>query len=41
LVELESFIETTQIDELMVASAVYEHEARLHSYEILGKLNKE
>ena len=30
----------SQIDELMVASAVYEHEARVHSYEILGKLNK-
>jgi luciferase family oxidoreductase group 1 len=39
--ELENFIEITQIDELMVASAVYEHEARLHSYEILGQLNKE
>ena len=38
--ELENFIEITQIDELMVATAVYEHEARLHSYEILGKLNK-
>lgn len=38
--ELESFIEITQIDELMVTTAVYEHEARLHSYEILAKLNK-
>ncbi|RVT75355.1 LLM class flavin-dependent oxidoreductase [Flavobacterium sufflavum] len=38
--ELEKFIEITQIDELMVATAVYEHEARLHSYEILGELNK-
>ncbi|HTG66906.1 MAG TPA: MsnO8 family LLM class oxidoreductase, partial [Flavobacterium sp.] len=38
--ELENFIEITQIDELMVATAVYEHEARLHSYEILEKLNK-
>jgi luciferase family oxidoreductase group 1 len=39
--ELENFIEITQIDELMVATAVYEHEARLHSYEILAQLNKE
>lgn len=39
--DLNKFIEITQIDELMVASAVYEHEARLHSYEILGQLNKE
>lgn len=39
--ELENFIEITQIDELMVATAVYEHEARLHSYKILAQLNKE
>ncbi|MES2239085.1 MAG: LLM class flavin-dependent oxidoreductase [Bacteroidota bacterium] len=39
--KLESFIEITQIDELMVASAIYDHEDRLHSYEILGQLNKE
>lgn len=39
--ELEHFIEITQIDELMVTTAVYEHEARLHSYEILAQLNKE
>ena len=38
--ELENFIEITKIDELMVASAIYEHQARLHSYEILGQLNK-
>lgn len=39
--ELEHFIEITQINELMVTTAVYEHEARLHSYEILAQLNKE
>ncbi|MNR53785.1 hypothetical protein D3C85_1738570 [compost metagenome] len=39
--DLNKFIEVTQIDELMVATAVYEHGARLHSYEILGQLNKE
>lgn len=38
--ELESFIEITQVDELMATSAIYEHDARLHSYEILGQLNK-
>lgn len=38
--ELNQFIEITQIDEIMVASAIYEHQARLHSYEILGELNK-
>lgn len=39
--KLEDFIQITQIDELMVTTAVYEHEARLHSYEILAQLNKE
>ncbi len=38
--ELNQFIEITQINEIMVASAIYEHQARLHSYEILGELNK-
>jgi len=38
--ELNQFIEITQIDEIMVASAIYEHHARLHSYEILAQLNK-
>jgi luciferase family oxidoreductase group 1 len=33
---LESFIEKTGADELMVASAIYDHEARLRSYEILA-----
>ncbi|GGA72642.1 hypothetical protein GCM10008015_11630 [Flavobacterium palustre] len=39
--ELENFIQITQIDELMVTTAVYEHEPRLYSYEILAQLNKE
>jgi len=26
------------VDELIVASAIYDHAARLHSYEILSKL---
>jgi luciferase family oxidoreductase group 1 len=36
--ELDYFIEKTKVDELMVATAIYQHEARLHSYEILGQL---
>jgi luciferase family oxidoreductase group 1 len=35
---LEAFIEETGADELMVASAVYDHEARLRSYEILAEV---
>ncbi|PWR23584.1 LLM class flavin-dependent oxidoreductase [Zavarzinia compransoris] len=33
---LEAFIEMTGVDEIMVASAIYDHEARLRSYEILA-----
>ena len=32
---LEQFIEETEVDELIVSSAIYDHAARLHSYEIL------
>jgi hypothetical protein len=31
-------VEETGVDELIVASAIYEHSARLRSYEILAKL---
>ena len=33
---LERFVEQTRADELMVASAIYDHSARLRSYEILA-----
>src|SRR5437773_995676 len=33
---LERFVEETGVDELIVASAIYEHSARLRSYEILA-----
>jgi luciferase family oxidoreductase group 1 len=36
--ELESFLKETGANELMVASAVYEHSARLRSYELLAQL---
>ena len=35
---LEHFVEETGVDELIVASAIYDHSARLRSYEILSKL---
>jgi alkanesulfonate monooxygenase SsuD/methylene tetrahydromethanopterin reductase-like flavin-dependent oxidoreductase (luciferase family) len=38
---LEKFIEKTGADELMVASAIYDHRARLHSYEILADIQKD
>jgi luciferase family oxidoreductase group 1 len=36
---LESFVEETRADELIVATAVHEHTARLRSYEILSELS--
>jgi luciferase family oxidoreductase group 1 len=38
--DLESFIEKTGADELMVASAIFDHSARLRSYEILADAHK-
>ena len=35
---LEEFIALTRADELMVVSAIYDHQARLRSYEILAGL---
>lgn len=34
--ELQGFIDRTQVDELMVASSIYDHDARLKSYEIVS-----
>jgi alkanesulfonate monooxygenase SsuD/methylene tetrahydromethanopterin reductase-like flavin-dependent oxidoreductase (luciferase family) len=30
------FIERTQVDELMVTAAIYDHAARVHSYELVA-----
>jgi alkanesulfonate monooxygenase SsuD/methylene tetrahydromethanopterin reductase-like flavin-dependent oxidoreductase (luciferase family) len=35
---LERFIDQTRADELMVASAIYDHAARLRSYELLAAI---
>jgi luciferase family oxidoreductase group 1 len=37
---LEDFIEQTGADEIIVASAIYDHRARLRSYEILAEVQK-
>ncbi len=37
---LEKFLEKTGADELMVASAIYDHKARLRSYEILADIQQ-
>jgi len=36
--KLDAFVTSTGVDELMVASAVFEHQARLRSYELLAEL---
>jgi len=38
--KLSGFIEDTGVDEVMVVSHIYDHKARLRSYEILGELAK-
>jgi luciferase family oxidoreductase group 1 len=35
--EMQQFLDKTQVDELMITSAVYEHSARLHSYKIISE----
>ncbi|HET7528501.1 MAG TPA: LLM class flavin-dependent oxidoreductase, partial [Burkholderiaceae bacterium] len=37
--ELHAIVERTRADELIVASAIHDHEARLRSYEILAGLD--
>jgi alkanesulfonate monooxygenase SsuD/methylene tetrahydromethanopterin reductase-like flavin-dependent oxidoreductase (luciferase family) len=37
-VALKEFIAKTGVDELMVSSAIYDHAARLRSYELLAEL---
>ena len=37
-IELQAFIESTGVDELMVASAIFDHAARLKSYALLADL---
>jgi luciferase family oxidoreductase group 1 len=36
---LQEFVERTGVDEVIVASAIYDHAARLRSYEILAEMN--
>jgi len=39
--EIQRFLEVTKVDELMVTSPIYDHSARLYSYEILAGLQAE
>jgi alkanesulfonate monooxygenase SsuD/methylene tetrahydromethanopterin reductase-like flavin-dependent oxidoreductase (luciferase family) len=35
--ELEQFVAATGVDELMVVAAIYDHDVRVHSYELLAQ----
>lgn len=37
---LQSFLEDTQVDEIMVASYVYDNDAKIHSYELIAEFFK-
>jgi luciferase family oxidoreductase group 1 len=39
--DLRRFVALTKVDEVMAASAIFDHAARLHSYEILSRLQKD
>lgn len=39
--QIETFVAATGVDELMVTSNIYDHQARLHSYELLAQLRGE
>jgi len=36
--EIQQFLDKTQVDELMITSAIFDHKARLRSYEIISSL---
>lgn len=39
--QIHDFIEKTNVDELIITSAIFDHAARLHSYEIAAKIQQE
>ncbi|KAA3439262.1 LLM class flavin-dependent oxidoreductase [Rufibacter hautae] len=38
--DLQKFVDQTQVDEVIVASSIYDHAARLHSYELIADFFK-
>ena len=39
--QIQSFVDSTGVDELMVVSNIFDHTARLRSYEIISQFKKE
>jgi alkanesulfonate monooxygenase SsuD/methylene tetrahydromethanopterin reductase-like flavin-dependent oxidoreductase (luciferase family) len=38
--DLQSFVDQTQVDEVMATSHIFDHAARLHSYELFAEILK-
>ena len=38
--KLQAFLDSTQVDEIMITSHIYDHQARLRSYEIIAEIRK-
>ena len=36
--QVEAFLELTQVDELILSSQIYDHDARCYSYQIAGEI---
>jgi len=39
--KLQQFLNKTQVDEIMITSHIYDHSAKVHSYEIISQIWKE
>ena len=37
---LQAFVERTRADELIITSQIYDHDARVHSYEIVAEVRE-
>ena len=39
--ELQTFLNETQVEEIMVVSNIFDHAARVHSYEVIAQITKD
>jgi len=39
--DMESFLQQTQVDEIMVSAHIFDHQAKLRSYEIFAELMRD
>ncbi len=38
--QMQAFVDKTQVDEIMVVTKIFDHTAKVHSYELLAQLQK-